>query len=422
MMRFLLLFLVLLAPRLCFAAPNPTTPLSDFMRDRKGFSWLLVSRGRDVTTLEITSQTWKDSTWKHRVVIYQPQKLQFPDAAAMFLTTEYSTSDDAIGRFAADAIGAPFVIVYDMPNEPLWNRKGEELSSYTMGKALETGDADWSLAFPMAKAAVRAMDAVDFYNATSREPETRDITRWLQIGFGPRGMAAWLASTDKRVKGLVSISYNNLNVKAQAQAQRDDWGELSPHSEVALEESVKATLKNPRVPSFLETWDPYSFRAQLDKPKLVITATGDDHSSLRAFDQYANELPGVTNLLMVPGADHDMTNSFDQVFGVAMSWCQWTLGATPLPQPKLTHQGNNWSFDAPGAQAANLHWAWSKTNDFRGAQWKSVPMRKSSGDAFEATLSEAPANQNHIAVFGLGNWVNGELTLPMGSRVVIDKK
>ena len=422
MIRFFLLLTVLLAPRLCFAAPNPTTPLNDFMHDRKGFSWLLVSRGRDITTLEVTSQTWKDTTWKHRVVIYQPTTLLYPDAAAMFLTTTYATSDDAIGRSAADALGAPFVIVYNMPNEPLWNRTGDELLSYTMGKSLESGDANWSLAFPMAKAAVRAMDAVDIYNATSRDPETRDITRWLQIGFSRGALAAWLASTDKRVKGLVSISYNNLNVTAQAQAQRDDWGVLSPHSEVALEQSAKEMLKTTRAQTLLETWDPYSFRAQLDKPKLVIAATGDDTVSLRAFDQYADDLPSVTNLLMVPGADHDMANSFDQVFGVALSWCQWTLGTTPLPQPKLTHQAKSWSFDAPGAQEATLHWAWSKNNDFRGAQWQTTPMHKSSGDTFEATIDDDPTGQNNIAVFALGNWVNGKLAMPLSSRVIIDKK
>lgn len=414
--------MVLLAPRLCFAAPNPTTPLNDFMRDRKGFSWLLTSRGRDITTLEVTSQTWKDTTWKHRVVIYQPTTLLYPDAAAMFLTTTYSTSDDAIGRFAADALGAPFVIVYNMPNEPLWNRTGDELLSYTIGKSLESGDANWSLAFPMAKAAVRVMDAIDIYNATSRDPETRDITRWLQIGFSRGALATWLASTDKRVKGLVSISYNSLNVTAQAQAQRTDWGVLSPHSEVALETGAKEMLKVTRAQTLLETWDPYSFRAQLDKPKLVIAATGDDYGGLHAFDQYADELPGVTNLLMVPNADHNMANSFDKVFGVALSWCQWTLSATALPQPKLTHQAKNWSFDAPGAQTATLYWAWSKNNDFRNAQWQNAPMRKSSGDRFEATISDDPTDENNIAVFAVGNWVNGKLAMPLSSRVIIDKK
>ena len=422
MLRTLFLFLIVLVPQLCFAAPNPTTPFADFLRDRKGFSWLLVSRDREVTTLEITSQTWKDSTWKHRVVIYQPKELLYPDAAAMFLTTDYAVSDDAIGHYAADALGAPFVIVYNMPNEPLWNRKGDELLSYTIGKSLETGDANWSLAFPMAKAAVRAMDAVDIYNATSREPETRDITRWLQIGFSRGALAAWLASTDKRVKGLVSISYNDLNFSAQADAQRADWGALSPHSEFALETSAREMLKSVRAQSLLETWDPYSFRAQLDKPKLVIAATGDDYGSLRAFDQYADDLPGVTNLLMVPGANHDMADSFGQTFGVALSWCQWTLGTTPLPQPKLTHQAKSWSFDAPGAQAANLYWAWSKTNDFRNAQWQKVPMRKSSGNTFEATISDNPTDQQNIAVFALGNWVDGKLTMPLSSRVVIAKK
>ncbi len=422
MIRYLILLLALLAPRLAFAAPNPTTPYGDFMRDRKGFSWRQLSRGQGITQLEVTSQTWKDSTWTHRIVIYQPETLQYPDAAAMFLTTERLPFDDETGRMAAEAIGAPFVIVYEVPNQPLWNRSENDLFGYTIGKSIATGDADWSLAFPMAKTAVRAMDAVDVYNATSHYPEARPITRWLQIGLSKRGLAAWLAATDKRVKGLVCIAYNDLNTVAQSQAQLDDWGEVSPRLNADFKDGVKEAMETPRGKELIKTWDPYEFRAQLNKPKLVIDATGGDDWSLRAFDQYAAEMPGTTNLLMVTGTDHTMVDALPQIINASAAWCHWMLGKEPLPQPQLTREGNSWSFQAPGAQEALLNWAWSKNNDFRNAEWEKMPMRKTSSGTFEAAMPDAPAGQGNIAVFALGNWVDGKTALPLGSRVIIDKK
>ncbi len=419
MTRFAILSLVLLAPRLAFAAPNPTTPYGDFMRDRTGFSWRQLSRGKGITQLEVTSQKWKDSTWTHRIVIYQPETLQYPDAAAMYLTTERLPYDDETGRQAAETIGAPFVIVYDVPNQPLWNRGENDLFGYTVGKSIATGDADWALAFPMAKTAVRAMDAVDVYNATSTYPESRPIKRWMQIGVSKRGLGAWLAATDRRVKGLVCIGYNNLNRPAQSTAQLADWGELSPRIAADFKDGVKEASETPRGQEMLKTWDPYFFRAQLDKPKLVVDATGDDGWSLSAFNQYAGDMPGTTNLLMVMGTGNNMMEALPQILNTSAAWCHWALSDKPLPQPKLTREGNSWSLEAPGAQAALLHWAWSKNNDFRGAEWQKMPMRKTSGGTFEATIPSAPAGQGNSAVFALGNWVDGEVALPLGSRVVI---
>ena len=101
------------------------------MRDRQGFAWLLTSRNPGITTLQLTSQRWKNSTWKHRVVIYQPETLRHPDAAAMFLTTQRLPFDDVTAALAAEEIGAPFVVVYDVPNQPLWNRRENDLFGYT---------------------------------------------------------------------------------------------------------------------------------------------------------------------------------------------------------------------------------------------------------------------------------------------------
>ena len=400
---------------------NPTAAYHNFLRDRQDFSWHLVARERDITTLEVTSQRWKGSIWKHRVVIYQPQKLRYPDAAALFLTMQRLPFDDLTGRLAANKIGAPFVIVYDVPNQPLWNRTENGLFGYTLEKSIATGQADWSLAFPMARSAVRAMDAVDAYNASSSDSAAREVKRWLQIGVSKRGLAAWLASTDPRVKGLVAIAYNNLNTPQQEKAQLADWGELSPRLAPYFQNGVRAAMKTPRGQALINAWDPYFFRAQLNKPKLVIDATGDDYWSLRAFDQYADALPGATNLLMVAGADHYMAGALRQIIDASAVWCRWILGGKPLPQPSLARQGNSWDFRAPNAQTATLNWAWSRNKDFRQAQWQSAPMRRASAGRWQAATSTPPAGKSYFAAFATGNWANGDVSLPLSSRVVVGK-
>ena len=417
MSRFFLFLLVLLSAPIAFAAPaSVTQPYANFVRNRDGFSWKFVSQNRGVVTLQLTSQKWRGTTWKHRVDIYQPKRLQFPDAATLFLTTQPLPFDSITGQRAADAIGAPFCIVYDVPNQPLWNRTENGLFGYTASRAIQTGDASWSLAFPMARAAVRALDAVDAYNAQTKANRAK---RWMMVGFSKRGLAAWLAATDGRVKGLVSLAYNNLNTPRQVAAQRADWGELSPKLKPYLAGGVEAAMATPRGQQILDAWDPYFFRAQLNKPKLVVDATGNDYWTLRAFDQYADDLPGVTNFLMVSGTDHYMVNAFGQVFGSATAWCHWTLSRRPLPQPQLARAGDNWRFEAPGASAATLHFAWSANNDFRGARWQSTPMQKANG-VFAAKLPAAPEGQSRLAVFAAGEWRDGALTLPLSSRVMIE--
>ena len=415
---FRLLLLLLVLSHSVFAASaspsNPTQPYNDFLRERAGFNWKFLSQGRGVTTLQLTSQKWKGTTWLHRVDIYRPRKGQFRDAAALFLTTQKLPLDSLTGQRAADAIGAPFVIVYDVPNQPLWGKTENKLFGYSVSRAVESGDGSWSLAFPMARTAVRALDAVDAYNAKTKAPK---VKRWLMIGFSKRGLATWLAATDPRVKGLVSLAYNNLNTPKQAAAQRADWGQLSPKLKPYLENGVEQAMATPRGQAILATWDPYYFRAQLNKPKLVVDATGNDYWTLSAFDQYAGDLPSVTNFLMVAGADHYMVNAFNQVFGAATAWCHWTLSGKTLPRPRLTRAGNNWKFAAPNAKSATLHYARSQTNDFRGAKWQSVPMRKNQSGAWETMM---PNGAGKIAVFAAGDWRDGNLTLPLSSRVIVN--
>ena len=415
MFRFLVFLLLLAAP--AWAAPAATLPYSNFIRDRQDFSWKLVSQNRGVTTLEMTSQSWKGTTWKHRIAIYQPKKPQFSDAATLFLTTQPLPFDGLTGQRAADAIGAPFCIVYDVPNQPLWGRSENGLFGYTVSRALQSGDGSWSLAFPMARAGVRALDAVDAYHASVRAPQ---IKRWLLVGFSKRGLAAWLAATDARVKGLVSLAYNNLNVPAQAAAQRADWGELSPRLRPYLADGVEEAMETPRGAAILATWDPFEFRASLNKPKLVVDATGNDYWSLRAFDQYADKLPGATDFLMVAGTDHYMIGAFNQVFGAATAWCRWSLSGRALPKPFLKRAGQTWRFEAPGASAAAFYFARSQNDDFRGAKWQSVAMEHKSAGVWTATLPEGKGEK--IAVFAAGAWREGELTLPLSSRVVISRR
>jgi PhoPQ-activated pathogenicity-related protein len=74
--------------------------------------------------------------------------------------------------------------------------------------------------FPMTKAAVRAMDALQSVDGGLR--------RFVVTGASKRGWTTWLTGAfDERVAGIVPVVFDNLRFEAQLPHQLVTWGRYS---------------------------------------------------------------------------------------------------------------------------------------------------------------------------------------------------
>ncbi len=382
-------------------APAPVkaqTSLDKYLaRPETAYKWAEISDGEfapgdgDVN-LRVTSQTWQGKPWTHRLQIFRPQNLRYPDAAILNISFgSGSISDTFIGKSLADATGATVVNVFNVPNQPLFERSEDELIAYTFAKFLETGDESWPLLFPMTKSVVKAMDALQSWS--EKQAGGTKINRFLVSGASKRGWTTYLtAASDARVVGAAPIVYNNLDLPKQIAHQREIWQETSPQIAPYEKLGLFDQMNAERGKKLIEMVDPYAMRARLTMPKLLINATNDAYWPLDALAIYRAALPGQTDLLHVPNAPHSLGQNATIALGSAAAWSRLVLDGKAAPKLDLKvedgDKGRVFSVKTDGApQIARLWFASSPSKDFRRASWKSVELQPRDG-LYKATLSE----------------------------------
>lgn len=416
-MRSLLLFSLLFAVPV-LAAPakkfDATAPLRQFLSQKADFRWKVVGRDSNRFLLQLTSGKWKNTTWQHQIAVYEPRVNRHPDAATLFLATRAVPTDKIGGQLAADATGARFVVVHDVPNQPLWNRRENDLLGYGVQKSLDENDPTWSLAFPMTRTAVCAMDAVDFWSRSQKKP----IKRWILLGFSKRALATWLASPDARVAGLVSVGYNNLNLPAQAKLQKRDWGALSRHWQKMVPPDYQKRLETSNGQKLLATWDPWSFRAQMVCPRLLVDATNNDYWTLKSLGAFEKGLRGPTDTLYFANAGHFLEKSMLGLFQSSAAWIDLTLSRKTAPSIQLNFFHRQLILKAPGASQTKIRFATSQNRDFRYAIWREISLQKNRNGILEADFPPLPTSTQTVAFFGEGAW-KGATPLKLTSKIVV---
>jgi PhoPQ-activated pathogenicity-related protein len=338
-----------------------------------------------IHSLELTSQVWQGITWNHNLTIYEPLEPTYQDTALLYIAggstgSKPGLKDHALPFAMAKATGARVAVLNQVPNQPLLGDKKEDaLIAETFVRYLETKDKNWPLLFPMAKSAVRALDAVQAWAKEKGKPE---IKHFVVTGGSKRGWTTWLAgAVDNRVIAIAPMVIVMLNIGTQGPNQIEVWGKYSEQIEDYVSRGLMEQAKTAEGSQLWKMVDPYTLRDRLSIPKLLINGANDRYWTLDALDLYWNGLKGEKHVIEIPNAGHNLEVNRD--------WALNGLGAffrhsaTGRPMPKIS-----WSFKNsaagtseltvnadPPPRSARLWTATSESRDFRESKWGSSPLQ-----------------------------------------------
>src|SRR5690606_39177829 len=133
-----------------------------------------------------------------------------------------------------------------------------------------------------------------------------------------------------RVMAVAPIVIDVLNMREQMEHQRATWGEVSEEIQDYSSLDLPTRLGTPRGGELLSIVDPYSYREQLTKPKLILLSTNDRYWPLDALKLYWADLPSPKHVLYVPNQGHGLRD-FDRVIGALSAVHRYAARGENLP-------------------------------------------------------------------------------------------
>ena len=388
-----LLFFIFIA-NLAFAQQKstPATALQDYLNNGdKTFAWEVKDTYKvndvDVYSLLLISQKWQGILWKHELLVYVPEKIDY-DGALLFVNggslgetglPNLTAKDDKISAFMAGVSNqnkAVVAMIRQVPNQPLYNGLTEDaLISYTLDHFRTSSDYSWPLLFPMVKSARKAMDAVQEFVA---QKCNHQVNKFVVSGASKRGWTSWLtaASQDQRVVAIAPMVIDMLNMPVTLEYQKEMYGAYSEEIQDYVKIGIPQSAKSEFGSSIVQMIDPYSYRDKLTQPKMIILATNDPYWTVDAVKHYFNGIPGYNLIHYAVNAGHGMGDKVE-VMKALSAFLGLTLDKQDYPKCKwsLTEKKGkiNLSVEATPDPLikAKLWTASSATRDFRKSVWTS---------------------------------------------------
>ena len=375
--------------------PNPNPPgvtaenaLESYLNNNdQTFSWELRESFQlanvEIYDLSLVSQEWRGKKWVHQLTIMVPPEVSY-DGALLLVTggrvrngqpdwqsfDEESILYSSLVSLKNKAITA---ILWQTPNQPLYNNLYEDaLISYTLHQFKSDGDLTWPLLFPMVKSAVRAMDAMQEFG---EESLNLTLNRFLISGASKRGWTTWLTGAmDERVAAIAPMVIDVLNMPVNLEYQLEVWPDYSPQIQDYVNLGIIQDISSKEGVEISQMIDPYSYRARLDMPKLIVIGTNDAYWPVDAIKHYYDELPGENYIHYVANAGHDLGGG-EQALRAISAFFGHTLKKEKYPDLHwdlfFNDQEIRLSVDASADQleGAFIWIADSEDRDFRNAKF-----------------------------------------------------
>lgn len=365
----------------CGLAPKPAAADLDayFKKPEPAYKWEKrgeqTVEGVKIFDLQMVSQEWQGMKWTHRLQIFRPDNLEHSELCTIYNTGGGgSPANTAMGVRLARETGATYAMLFGIPNQPLYGGKTEDaLVVHTWLKYLETGDESWPLHFPMAKAVLKSMDAIQEFG---KQNGFKPIKGFVISGASKRGWTTWLvaASKDKRVKAIMPMVIDVLNVRAQTAHQKNSYGGFSEQIEDYSRVNMMEKLETPEGKKLMELEDPYSYRSRYTMPKLIILGTNDRYWTQDALNLYWDGLKGPKWVLYTPNSGHGLEDR-ERVFSTMAAFVRMIAGQFKFPELNWKYVAQpdgsaelKLSSDVAPVESRLFHVS-APTRDFREQRW-----------------------------------------------------
>jgi len=361
--------------------------------------------------IKMVSGTWltkkevNHTEWWHWITIVVPNNVVETEALLMI---GGGSNKDQKPRKASEilintALGTNSVIaeISNIPFQPLNyandtkdDRYEDDLIAYGWKKFLEGGardeDASWLARLPMTRAVVKGMDVIQ--KITSDFNIT--IDKFVVAGASKRGWTAWTtAVVDNRVIAIIPIVIDLLNVMPSFDHHWRCYGEWSPAIDDYVNEGITEWIGSKEYNRLLELVEPYSFIDQLQIPKFLINATGDEFFVTDSWKFYWESLIGNKYLQYVPNGNHGLTGTYNPESLVSFYHAIITNSDIPKFNWYVSNDSiylnvnTNANYTVKSWEAIN-----ENTRDFRvpviGKSWKSDKINTTSNDKYYLHVSK----------------------------------
>lgn len=394
-------------------------PLDQFVADDSNFDYEIVWEKSGATAdsflLDVTSQKWRSdqevdrTTWQHDVIVSVPKNSQSSTALVIISggsngsPPDKSDDDVSTTELVAALVQTPVINIAQIPNEPLTivgegeDMVEDDLVASSWYKAIETGDPTWSAYFPMTRAVVRTMDAVQQVMADKDQP----VDNFVLTGFSKRGATTYLATAvDERVIAMAPGVFDFLNFKPQAAHHLAVYGEPAPAVADYAEYNLLERVQEPGAATLLDNSDPYAYRDRFTMPKLIMASTGDQFFLPDSMRYYIDDIPGETLVRYVPNSGHGLVPPGQELLDTIqplVAWYKMIVAGEERPTVSWTHDAGKLTMST-SVQPDRVR-LWTATNDqernFRidvvGDIWESQELSADANGDYTATV-DAPAS------------------------------
>jgi len=323
----------------------------------------------------LTAQDVNQTEWWHWLTIVIPDEVEETEALMIIGGGNHGnkmpeSAEPALVQIAlatksvvADISNIPFQPL-KYKNDDYGLRSEDELIAFGWRKFLEGGandkDAHWLAHIPMTKAVARGMDVIQEISTKEKKP----VDRFVTTGGSKRGWTTWCtAIADDRIMAIIPIVIDMLNVVPSFNHHWKCYGAWSTAIGDYVHEGIMDWMGSWEFGRIMDIVEPYSFKDQLDLPKFLINATGDEFFITDSWQFYWDDLKGEKYLQYIPNTNHSLKNN-DGEYNMKSLTAFYKAVISDSQRPSF-----NWSVSN---DSIYMHVDHSMNSDYTIKQWEAV--------------------------------------------------